>query len=87
MLKLADVSSMHNTMINHYHSMFAHNAPPEWQDDPWFTESVPLIVSMKYGQDLEIDTENLDEMRTAFDQSCTFEHISRWSLALASHFR
>ena len=50
MLKLADISSMHNTMINHYHSTFAHNAPPEWQDDPWFMESVPLIVSMKYGR-------------------------------------
>jgi hypothetical protein len=57
MLNLPDVRSMHD-MMQLYESHFFSNAPEEWHDDPWFEESVPLIVLMKYGQDLPLDTEN-----------------------------
>ncbi|KAF8310814.1 uncharacterized protein EI90DRAFT_3139120 [Cantharellus anzutake] len=42
---------------------------------------------MKYGQDLELDTEDLERTITNFDERHSFEHISRWSFALASHLR
>ncbi|KAF8315299.1 uncharacterized protein EI90DRAFT_3175163 [Cantharellus anzutake] len=45
MLNLPDVCSMHDTM-QLYESHFFTNAPKEWHDDPWFEESVPLIVLM-----------------------------------------
>ena len=87
MLNLPDVRSMHDTMIRLYESHFFSYAPDEWHDDPWFEESVPLIVSMKYGQDLPLDTENFHQTTTTFDQNNSFQHISRWSFALASHLQ
>jgi hypothetical protein len=78
---------MHQTLIDRYESEFVQNAPGVWKDDPWFSQSTPLIITMKYGQDLEFDTENLEETVTHFHQNHSFEHISRWSFALASHLR
>ncbi|KAF8326792.1 uncharacterized protein EI90DRAFT_3127575 [Cantharellus anzutake] len=50
-------------------------------------QSTPLIITMKYGQDLEFDTEHLEETVAHFHQNHSFEHISHWSFALASHLR
>jgi hypothetical protein len=89
MLNLSDVRSMHDTMFRLYQTHFFDNTPEEWQDDPWFKESVPLIVSMKYGQDLLLDTsdDNLEQTITTFDQNYSFKHVSRWSFAIATHLR
>ncbi|KAF8325106.1 uncharacterized protein EI90DRAFT_3129239 [Cantharellus anzutake] len=77
---------MHQTLIDRYESEFVRNAPGVWKDDPWFSQS-PLIITMKYGQDLEFDTEHLEETVAHFHQNHSFEHISCWSFALATHLR
>ncbi|KAF8342353.1 uncharacterized protein EI90DRAFT_3011842 [Cantharellus anzutake] len=84
-LRRRDVENMHHALAHYYTSEFVANAPPTWTDDTWFTNSTPLVVTIKYGQDLPLDMVNLEETSTTWNHNFSFQHISRWSIALATH--
>ncbi len=88
-LNLEKLRDLDNAICEGYDT-WVDGAPPEYTDDKFFRERVPIIITTTYGQNQRLGCESPAEIKeelVSWKNDRDFEKIRFMTVALATHYR